>query len=227
MVLIDDLSTQLDRLFDRWAMTYPEPVRAGFHRDGIIYEPTYLSEDHRILFVLLEPNSRGGAYDKYYGCDLRQVFGEESLSKSLNVNLARWTRVLLDGHTTFGGFDGLSAQTQVRRVAIMNLKKFAGSGTADYVGTAIHAWHDRRFIHDQVTVMRPSVVVACGKEVHRLFRWIMSDDRFSRFPDEVGWNGPGFVVVPANHPSLRPANAGKAFERLVNMARTSRLAAFR
>lgn len=226
MAPIDDLSMQLDRLFERWVLTYPEPARTGFHRDGIIHEPTYLSEEHRILFVLLEPNSSGGAYDKYYGCDLRQVFGEDSLSKSINVNLARWTRVLLDGHTTVGEFDGLSAQTQIRRVAIMNLKKFAGSGTADFVIAAIHAWYDRRFIHDQVTIMCPSVVVACGKEVHRLFRCIMSDDRFARVDAEVGWKSPGFVVVPANHPSLRPPNAGDAFERLVNIARTSKVAAF-
>ncbi len=223
---IDDLSTQLDELFDRWVQAYPDPVRDGFHRDGIVHEATYQSEDHRVLFVLLEPNSRGGAYDRYYGWDLRRVFGEEALSKSININLARWTRVLLDGCETMEQFDGRGAQSQIHRIAVMNLKKIAGSGTADYIRAAALAWQDRHFIREEVAIIRPTVVVACGERVNQLFRLVMSDDLHSRFSGKVSWRQPGFVVVPGNHPSLRPKDAPRAFERLVGVARSERVGGF-
>src|SRR5512139_3278646 len=86
----------LDDLFDRWELTYPENVRAGFHRDGIIDEALFAEQSERVLFVLLEPNSRDGAYDRYYGEDLRKVF-KIPMPKEVNRNLGLWTRYLLDG----------------------------------------------------------------------------------------------------------------------------------
>lgn len=144
----------------------------------------------------------------------------------MNVNLARWTRIVLDGHTIFDRYDGQSAQEQIRRTAIVNLKKVAGSGTADYAAAAVQAWRDRDFIRKQVGLIRPTAVVAGGIPANRIFRWIMTNDLFTPFEDWVGWTHDEFAVVPANHPSLRPKDAPAAFERIVEAVREAKLGAF-
>ena len=44
-------ATGRDALFDRWSEAYPEAVRGGFHRDGIVHEPTWNLEQHRRLGI--------------------------------------------------------------------------------------------------------------------------------------------------------------------------------
>ena len=89
--------TKLDSLFDRWVASYPPNERSGFHRDGAVHEATYWKERHRLLFVMTEPNSKGGAYDHYWGWALRVVLGEEELAKEFNLNLGLCVLSLLDG----------------------------------------------------------------------------------------------------------------------------------
>jgi len=204
----------LDELFDRWEQTYPETVRKGFHRDGVIDEGLYRKQTHQILFVLLEPNSRGGAYDKYYGEDLRRVF-RIPLRKQVNLNLGLWTRYLLDGVEHFERLGGEQARDQIRRVAIMNLKKLAGSGTADYMSISQHAWQDREFLREELPLIDPTLIVTCGARANRLFGQIVQDDLRASPPGEHTWRCNQTVVLPANHPSLRPKSAEEAFKRLI------------
>jgi len=218
-------TSRLDRLFEKWIETYPKEYRSGFHRDGIIDESIFDSQPSRVLFVLLEPNSRDGLYDRYHGWDLRKVFGEEKLKKELNVNLAIWARALLDGVTKYVRPSSVAAEKQIRRIALLNLKKIGGSGKADYEAISIHAWKDREFIREEVRIISPTVVVTCGSTAHRLFGWIMKDDPYSEIPDAV-WGKDGYFVIPANHPSLRPKNSEDALARLVRRARESQIASF-
>jgi Uracil DNA glycosylase superfamily. len=212
-------------LFERWIATYPEEYRSGFHRDGIVDESIFESQPFRVLFVLLEPNSRDGLYDRYRGWDLRKVFGEEKLKKELNVNLAIWAQALLDGVTKYVRPSEIAVEKQIRRIALLNLKKFGGSGKADYEAISIHAWKDREFIRKEVRIISPTVVVTCGNSAHRLFGWIMKNDPYSEIPDAV-WEQDGFFVLPANHPSLRPKNAEGSSDLLVQRARETRIASF-
>jgi hypothetical protein len=214
---------QLDDLFETWIETYPEEQRSVFHRDGIIDEAKFESQAYRVLFVLLEPNSKDGRYDRYSGWDLRKVFGEEKLKKELHFNLAIWTRALLDGATNYIRPSANTAEEQIRRIALINLKKIGGSGKADYEAISIHAWKDREFIREEVRIISPTVVVTCGNTAHRLFGWVMKDDPYAKIPDAVLLYD-GITVLPANHPSLRPKNAKDALARLIQHARESRIA---
>lgn len=218
-------SHQLDKLFERWVNSYPTRQRHGFHRDGIVDEDAYRLQADRVLFVLLEPNSRAGRYDRFYGDDLRRIFREENLNKELNVNLAIWTRALLDQKTDYIRPSANGTADQIRRIAILNLKKIGGSGKADYEAISIQAWQDRDFIRKEVRIISPTVVVTCGNNANRLFGWIMKNNPFADIPDEV-WNHGGIHVLPANHPSLRPKHAKDALSRLIQRARTARLASF-
>lgn len=216
----------LQGLLDRWEGSLPEDQRLGFHRDGPVDAGQYGGERDQIVYVLLEPNSRGGAYDRYWGADLRWVFGCERLGKSVNYNLGSWTAALLDGKTNYEKPTAAWAERQLRRVAVMNLKKVGGSGTADHMGIALHAWRDRAFIREQIRLMTPTVVVTCGSHADRLFRWIMNEAVDAEGAAVEVTRVAGLTILPAYHPSLRPHQASSGLQRLVDRARAGRVAAF-
>ncbi len=217
---------ELQQLFDRWEGSLPEQDRLGFHRDGPVDADQFGRERDRIVYVLLEPNSKGGAYDHYWGADLRWVFGCERLAKSVNYNLGLWTTALLDGETSPQKPTALWAENQLRRVAVMNMKKVGGSGAADHMAIAIHAWRDRAFIREQIRLMAPTLVVTCGAHANSLFRWVMKDALDSENSGDEVTREAGLAILPGNHPSLRPTHAGAALQRLIERARAGRVAAF-
>lgn len=211
----DGRQCALEQHLEAWLSTYPSHLQPEFHKDGIIHAEQYQEERLRLLFVLLEPNSKGGRWDRFQGHDLRQVFGEVGLGKSIDINLARWTRVLLDGVQEYFSLNAAAAKEQLRRVAIMNLKKLAGSGTANPEAISVHAWRDAAFIRKQVELIRPDLVVTCGPNANRLFGMVLSDDPFRVVPEDSVWSHGPLVVLPGNHPAVRPIYAPAAFARLV------------
>jgi hypothetical protein len=218
---------RLATLFDEWLRTYPKRLWREFHKDGIVSEDWYWRETHRLLFVQLEPNSKGGWSDRFLGRDLRELFAGEELNwKPGHRNLALWTRALLDGVTKFDSPAVGPAQEQLRRVAIINLKKLAGSGTADHAAISVQAWHDRAMICRQVRLIRPTLVVTCGEFANRIFGRVVRGDPFKTVPDDAVWTHRQLTVLPANHPSVRPTHARQAFERLVSRAKQYSVAAF-
>ncbi|PKN01221.1 MAG: hypothetical protein CVU77_06460 [Elusimicrobia bacterium HGW-Elusimicrobia-1] len=211
----------LNRLFTRWIRTYPQTAHDGFHRDGIIAEREFARQPNRILFVLAEPNSTGGRFVRYRGADLRKVFGEEKLNKPLTRNLGLWTQMLLDGSSRYHVLSPSKSQVQIRRIAIMNLKKFSGSGKADYAGIGLHAWHDRAFIRRQVAIISPNLIITCGERIHKVFGAVMHDNRF--WSTETSWKWNVAPVENVQHPATRGRNTLPAFRRLREIARKNRV----
>lgn len=207
----------LDELFARWVESYPAKARNGFHADGIISEDAFMQEHPRVLFVMAEPNSTDGAFDRFRGQDLRKVYGEEQLSKALTRNVGLWTRVLLDGVTDYCALNGVQAQAELQRIAVMNLKKFSGSGSADYAGIGMHAWQDRDFIREQVEIIAPELIVTCGDRIHKLFDCVMHNDPFR--DDGAEWKWKDVLVVNVQHPSTRGSNTMPAFLRIIEVGR--------
>lgn len=194
---------RLNKLFTQWETMLPPEVRKGFHRDGIVHEPTFEKQSDRILFVLAEPNSTGGNYDKYLGQDLRPIYGQWKWTKSCNQNVARWTRLLLDGKSEASALSGEEADALNRRSAIMNLKKTSGGGVADQAGIALFAWEHRARLRQQIAIIAPTILVACGKVVNRMLKPVLSDDALAVAPKDKVWRHENLVILPSFHPSLR------------------------
>lgn len=210
---------RLNRLFLRWARQCGGPA-CDFHRDGIVDEAQFGREKRRVLFVLLEPNSKGGRFDKHRGSDLRVLWHDVPLKKSLDRNLARWTRLLLDGagRSTWKPTPA-ETKAQLQRVAIINMKKMPGGGTADAEAISAHAWQDRKLLRKQISIIAPRLVVACGPRANKVLGWVLHDDLQADVPDDRPWRVNGLRVLPGNHPSLRPYQAAGALRRLRRMAR--------
>lgn len=214
---------RLNRLFWRWAWQYGGRA-SDFHRDGIVDEAQFRKAKPRVLFVLLEPNSKGGRKPKNPGSDLRALWHDVPLKKSLDRNLARWTRLLLDGARRFPRkLTPDQTRDELRRVAIINLKKLAGGGKANEEAIGILAWQDRAHLRKQIRIIRPNVVVACGPRANKLLTWILHDDLHCPVEEKRPWTAKGLRVLPGNHPAVRPRNALDAFRRLSKMARLAKI----
>lgn len=224
-VPLTDLMTatqELDRLFDEWVETLLPNEQRGFSRDGIIHEETFLTQCERILYVLVEPNtSNEGRFGEYSGCDLRKTLGNELFNKPFNKNLGLWTKVLLDGHTDFELLSPTDAMKQLRRVAIMNLKKVGGGGQANQPQIRRHALRDQEFIRKEVAFINPTVIVVCNRSIWTLFTGIMTGS------DRIQAEFAGAVVIYSYHPSLRGGEQGRtAFDSILEQARNKGIGQF-
>lgn len=215
---------QLNRLFRRWVRACGGRA-CDFHRDGIVDEAQFRRQKRRILFVLLEPNSKGGRFDKHRGSDLRVLWHDVPLKKSLDRNLARWIRLFLDGagRSTWKPTQD-ETKAQLQRVAIINLKKLPGGGAADAEAIGAHAWQDRKLLRKEIGIIAPHVVVACGPRANKVLGWVLHDDLQANVRDDRPWRARGLCVLPGNHPSLRPYQAAGAVRRLRRMIRIAGLA---
>jgi uracil-DNA glycosylase len=209
----------INDLFDEWRKSYPESSRPDFHNDGIVDEETFANQRPRVLFVLAEPNSKDGRYDRYRGADLRKVFGQIGLGKPIDLNLARWASVVLHRTQRFFTPTRREAMMALRAVAIMNMKKLAGSGRANIEAISLQAWRDRAFIRREVDLIRPTIILTCGETACRLFRWVMTDDELGVAAGDEMWQWDGVAVLPVNHASLRPKDAAAAFARVVALVK--------
>ena len=213
------LNLRLDDLFARWEAA--AGARSDFHRDGIVDEAVFQAQRHKLLFVMLEPSSRGPGYEHLLGCDLRDLYRTAPPLKELTKNVALWTLAILDGCSIYFRATRDDVQRQLRRVAIVNLKKISGTGDADHEAIAAAAWRDRSLLREQIGIIGPEVLVACGDRSHRLLGKVLTDAESHRAPSDECWEWRSIKLVLANHPSLRPAGAPAAMARLVDRCRTS------
>lgn len=148
-----NLVTTLDELFSLW-----ETKTDCFVRDGIFDENKF--ENPKVLFVLRDAHIVLEKSNPPY--DLRDIVDKpEGEGRTWN-NIARWTRVILDG-AAFEEVEAISPSmlsAQLRRIAAMNLKKEAGGARAERIEE--FASQHREFINRQLEIINPDIIIACG-----------------------------------------------------------------
>lgn len=205
--------TRLDYLFDRWEATYPPEQRVGFHRDGAVDEATYYREPRRVLFVQVEPNSRGGAYDRFCGHDLRLVW-PQILRKANTVRLAVFAGMALDERLPNDRATPEEVHATLLRLACINLKKLSGTSAAKRAEIAEYSWRDRAFLREQIQILDPHLILAGGPIVQALLGRVLLSDPAWRQPKAGRWMWGNVPVVPCYHPSVRPAHYARAVAAL-------------
>lgn len=198
-----------DIIFNEWINSYPEAVRGEFHKDGIIDPDAFSNEKIKILYVVKEPNSKNGNYDKYQGVDLRKIWGEVCLKKPFDYNIARWTKIISDGVDVGRSLSWPEVAETMHRVAIINLKKMSGSGSENREEVCLYSFKDREFLREQIRNINPSVIFSCGKDgfVSRMIWRIMNDEMCCPLGKAESFNvtvsGREIPVFSVFHPSLR------------------------
>ncbi|MGN0169153.1 MAG: hypothetical protein ACI39H_00130 [Lachnospiraceae bacterium] len=141
-----------DDFFGRWKEKYGIET---FVKDGIVCPDKYES----ILYILKDPNNAN------LGDDLRESLGTRTDEGRTWFNVARWTTALLDG----GEFSEKASKMnsdmqheQMRRVAVVNLKKEAGKGSAEDQTIRQCAKQQKGELLEEIRQCKPKLIVVCG-----------------------------------------------------------------
>lgn len=173
-----------DKLFAKWKATHNFNA---FIRDGIV-DPEHYETPH-VLFVLRDMNCQS---EHDLCADLRR---DGSGWKTWN-NIGRWTKALLDGDEEYPqDMSMMSRVEQLKRVAVMNLKKEGGvSRTAgNELLEAVQAQHD--LIYEEICLCDPNIIICCGlpmkgcpSNAHLLWRYV--------FPSRSEWESFKSIELP-------------------------------
>lgn len=155
------------RLFDAWEQKLKESVHVGV--DGAVDPAKYYASEPRILFVLKEMNASPWARQ-----NLRKHLVADDISWKTWNNIVRWSDVIRqvmqhDGRknevVTFEQDASISASDRkeaLSHVAVINMKKMPGGSTGNMPTIIEHAEHFKHELQEQVKMLDPDVIVACG-----------------------------------------------------------------
>lgn len=147
---------KLNELFDRWN----DGSFDVFMKDGIVCEDSY--ED--VMFMLKDVNN--AVPDDVN--DMRLDVQTSTSGGKTWFEVASWTSGLLDGVLPDNITHDMQ-QKQLKRVAIMNIKKEAGGPKASRKDIMRYAIKDCHNILEEIRICSPKLIVACSRDVFEIF----------------------------------------------------------
>jgi hypothetical protein len=144
-------------MWDRWRELYrTRGLSDAITLDGIGDENRFRGEPQRILFVLREPN-------RSPGMDMRDQL-RKGPQHSIWFNVARWAVGFQEGFPPYAAINqrGDRLDGALRRIAAINLKKLSGRSTADLGVINAFAQQDRELLAEQIAMINPTLIIACG-----------------------------------------------------------------
>ena len=144
----------MDELFVKWMKECDIKV---FAKDGIISKENY----EGILFILKDVNNAKPGEK----IDLRESLITRTDEGRTWFNVARWTIALLDNNQYDDLASGMNSDIQheqMKRVAVMNIKKEAGGGSVSYSAIRECAEKQKQYLLSEIKLCKPRLIVACG-----------------------------------------------------------------
>jgi hypothetical protein len=117
----------------------------------------------RLLVILKEPNDPDGSW-LASGGDIRD-FGRQYNRPATWNNLARWSALAREPNLTIDKIDVTDIATRqmhLRRIAVVNLKKFGGASVAKMKEIREHAAKHWILLEDQFKLYRPDLTISGG-----------------------------------------------------------------
>ena len=144
----------MDALFDQWQQKYSF---SAFVKDGIVDVENY--EKPHVLFILRDMNCP-------VPNDLRKDLRTFGSGSKTWCNVGRWTCALLDENEPYPYNMSSSQRTeQLRRIAVMNLKKEGGAARADGKTLVSYAEEQKEMILRQIELCDPDIIICCGQSM--------------------------------------------------------------
>lgn len=212
LVLKVTKTEQLNNLFERWSAEKPCNI---FMKDGIVCEENY----EGVLYILKDVNN--AKPDELN--DMRIDVQESCDGGRTWFNVARWTSALLDGKSfeqfeydkklAYGKDDHTFQHVQMRRAAVVNLKKEAGKSCANDNEINRFACEHKEYLREEIEICDPKMIVVCGVGIFKGAKNVLGNlvpiqKERPKFELAQNWeiatatlNGKTFPVVQFRHPS--------------------------
>ena len=141
-------------LFDKWQQKYSF---SAFIKDGIVDHEKY--EKPHVLFVLRDMNC-------LVANDLCENISDYGSGAKTWCNVGRWTKALLDANEEYP-YDMSSSKRieQLRRVAVMNIKKEGGVARSEGKTLISYAEEQKEMILEQIRICDPDIIICCGQSM--------------------------------------------------------------
>lgn len=189
------ITAKLDELFKEWIASNPS-YKDSFVKDGVVNETEWSDSECKILILLKERNKDTG--------DIRESINQEK--QGVWPEVGEWSfgihKTLLTEIPDFK--DAKDGRDKFRKmVAVMNLKKTPGGGSANEEEIREAARKDWDFICREIAIIDPKIIICGG--TFNFFRELCSEweirelgnggNRAYKFGDRV--------VIDFVHPSYR------------------------
>ena len=154
------MKEQEQELFAKWKGTEKEGwKRKKFIPDGIVDVQSYLDSKIKVLYILKETNGfiegglakylKGGGRASTWNNVTRWQYGITNIYKDI-----RWGEIETISNET--------RKSQLKNIAIMNLKKEPGEEKAVSKQIWNYALEDKDLLKEQIQIYSPDVIICCG-----------------------------------------------------------------
>jgi len=155
---------RLSILFEKWQRKLGTDYLVD---DGIVDESSFEETKPRILYLLKEPNDNGGKKSWSLTEYIRKVtLKEKGYSPGQFCGtLARWSYGLLNGYPCWHTIETLKQGSMLNilnKIAILNIKKTGGTGSADEKEIKTHLHAHKEEILEEIRIVAPEIVICCG-----------------------------------------------------------------
>lgn len=199
-----NLKLRLDELFQRWKTKAPsqglsyhdehvelpltiDHQTKGFISDGVVCPETWISEKRKILFVLKE------AYcDKTNGFDLVAELNKCGPWGGVWNRCVEWAYGIMAVSkdrpmTPYRSVDKEEANSYLKRVAVLNLKKSDGNSSSNMSEVEQYAGFDAKEIKEEIKIIDPDIVI-CGSVFYLLRTKVFDESLMGEGAFAGQWN---------------------------------------
>ncbi len=193
-----ECDTKIERLFNEWDKVDEEGSLSDRRspqvlRDGPVESVVYWSENTRLLFLLKEANDPVETKDKHTKQIVIRRSGNDWLLPGLRLGgvdsrgipwdywevVARWSKGILDKSNDVNSWPSLEKEIpsaphlrarELKRVAIVNIKKEGGGGSANHDLIAAYFSRTKELLKSQLEICSPHFIICGGSSVYEIMR---------------------------------------------------------
>lgn len=194
-------------LFAEWC-----EKRKNIIPDGVVNCKQYNESKTKVLYILKEVN--GGE-----NWNLRDFLNKNGGRFQTWNNIARW-QYGIENIKQQNIWDKIKdidedfRKTQLRKIAVVNLKKVPGKETSKMDEIWKYAWNDRELLKKQISLYSPDIVICCGTgEIVKKYKLVDNEfiENWSKSSSELDYHltKNNRLIISHCHPQKRLDNKQK------------------
>lgn len=207
----------LEDLFSRWKAHWAENgVMAKFIPDGIGDANEWAGAKAKVLWSLRDPNDQSDETKKWSLTEFLRMDPAEWYTRASSPriwqNIGRCSYGFLHYPCSFAIADGRYESSGVlKSIAVMNLKKAAGTSKAKWSEIRRYAELDAPFIREELLLIKPTLIYSTALDLLCAILGLP----FTKGDDRKDWNGA--LIISSGHPADPYTPSKVYYERVMEV----------